>query len=146
MRLSLLFKLKLAFALEIGAVNGYIGHYNRTKDSKYMKMAQEEANHAAFIDSTLEFAGHDTSIILDNIIGYMGQVLGLACRFAPLFLMDRVASIIEKINARLYYSIAKDFPGMRHNFIQMAKNEEKHSRMLSFKLIKSPPTRRLGTH
>ncbi len=121
------FMIKLIHATEIGAFFAYMGDYKKTGDSKIMFIAIEESNHASFLrDEIMPHFNIEPNLIMLKTLTYSGMIIGRLCKYFPNFLLNFVASMLEKVIVMNYTILIPLVPEYRDELAEMLENEKKH--------------------
>ena len=127
-RLLLVFLLKYMRAVELGAFCAYHGHFKRTKDKMIFSIALDELDHADILRIILNAYESKPSKIMDNSISFVGKTIGSLCKVCPLWSLNLVASLLEKINVINYGTVSKLCSNEKHKFIfnHLLETEKEH--------------------
>jgi demethoxyubiquinone hydroxylase (CLK1/Coq7/Cat5 family) len=135
MNTRLIWKLKKAHAIEIGAFQAYKGHAKYTQDeaikSKILEIQHDEFRHRMEVGSMLYDLGEKSDIFLDLILWCIGQSISFACRFMGARAAAWGAKIMEIMGSSIYLDLAKESEGCvsieyKRKFEEMARNEQEH--------------------
>lgn len=118
--------LKFTHGVEVGAHQAYLGHYSRTGDINVKNIAADELEHQRLIKRILKTHRTSTSILFDAPFWVVGNLVAVMCLISPKFLLNRVASLLEKFAVFSYDKLADRFPAYRSNFLEMAEKELEH--------------------
>jgi rubrerythrin len=138
--MSLVWKLKKAHAIEIGAFEAYKGHAKYTKDEavkrKILEIQQDEFQHRLEVGSMLHDLGEKSDIFLDFTLWCIGQSISIACRFMGARAAAWGAKIMEVMGSRVYDDLAKTSvdEGQSHlarKLQNMARTEEEHEQFFA---------------
>ena len=119
-------KVKFTYSVELGAYLAYKGHFKRTGDCNIKNIAGEEAFHRSFLFALMHENGQKPNEILDFIFRTIGNIVAVLCRISPLFLLNKVAYLLELFAIYSYNDLAKEFPVYEIEFMKMAMAEERH--------------------
>lgn len=120
--------LKLSFAIEIGAYLAYVGHFGVSKDPEVKRIAREELEHMVYLKRMLASYKSEPSPVMNFGFLLIGTTIKYTCYITPKFLLDFVASIMEKFNVYNYRYMATVFPQFSSTFTEMQESEEEHER------------------
>jgi len=143
--MSLVWKLKKAHAIEIGAFEAYGGHAKYTKDESVKKRIEairhDEFQHRMEVGSMLYDLGEKSDIFLDFMLWCIGKSIALACKFMGARAAAWGAKIMEIMGSAVYRDLAKEasnrvLPEYERKFEEMARTEEEHEEF--FKALFKP--------
>lgn len=137
-----LWKLKLAYAIEIGAYLAYTGHYKRSKKKDVLSVARDELIHMIVLKRILAKHNDSPSRVFNMMFLVIGHFIKLACAICPIELLDRIAGIMEVFNVGNYHKLAFEFPKYARVLHNMAFCEYRHE--LYFKGVLSSPKQPKG--
>lgn len=123
--------LKYMAAVEIGAYLAYMGHYRRTKDENILLIAFDELEHLNELYRILKSQNSDKSHVLNSIMEFIGTTTGKLCQVCPIWSLNWVASLLEKINVLNYGTVAKLYPTEKKTFLRLLEAEREHDRYFS---------------
>ena len=121
-----LWMLKFTHGVEIGAYLAYLGHYSRTKDPEVLKIAYEEDLHKKQLKIILRTYKSSTNPIIDFIFYAIGNMVRYLCYISPVFLLNKVATVLEVFAIYSYRELAKEFQDSKEILLEMGKTEERH--------------------
>ena len=119
-------KLKFTYSVELGASLAYKGHFKRTGDCNIRAIVQDELDHRSFLGCLLFENGQEPNMIVDAIFRAIGNMVSVLCIVSPLFLLNKIAYLLEIFAIYSYYDLAKEFPVYETQFLEMAMTEERH--------------------
>ncbi|HVN97777.1 MAG TPA: hypothetical protein VMT62_15210, partial [Syntrophorhabdaceae bacterium] len=112
--------LKFNYGVEIGAMLAYMGHYEATHDAKILGIANDEYEHQEIIKFILKGYGTKPFFLFNWFFYAVGNLIRLACRVSPRFLMNFIARSMEIFAVFNYRRLAKMYPEHRHILEDMA--------------------------
>ena len=132
--MSLIWQLKKAHAIEIGAFEAYKGHAEATKDERIKKRIQEiqhdEFNHRMELGAILHDLGQTSNIFMDFALWCIGRSISFACHYMGARAAAWGAKIMEVMGSNVYYKLSEAaYPSHRElcdKFREMARTEEEH--------------------
>lgn len=137
---KLIFLLKYAHAVEIGAYNAYEGHWRSLPNGSIaqdtIKAIQiDEKNHQQALEGFLQAFNSKPSPILDGILWCIGKSISMACHFMGYNAAMLGAKIMEKLGSAIYFNLAREaasFDSVLSNTLYtMGTVEEDHERFIS---------------
>lgn len=120
------FYLKFNHGVEIGARLAYIGHYKRNRDEHILRIAEEELRHQTVLALMLRQYGEKPSTVIDSFFWVVGSCISVLCKIFPEFMLNLVASLMEKFAIFSYRKLAVTYPNFTYTFLKMALAEESH--------------------
>jgi rubrerythrin len=121
-----LFMLKFTHGVEVGAEMAYLGHYERTKDLNVLNIAVDESKHQKEIKRILKSYNTKPNYLIDFMFCTIGIIVGVLCLISPVFLLNKVATILEKFAVFSYTELAKKFPEYKDLLNEMEDTEQAH--------------------
>lgn len=118
--------IKFTHGVEVGARLAYLGHYNRTKDENVRKIANDELEHQARLLEILYHYKTQPSELIDTFFFIVGSTIRFLCNYSPLFLLNKVASIMEIFAIVNYDYLATIYPEFSESFLEMEEKELEH--------------------
>ena len=119
--------LQFTHGVEIGAHLAYVGHYKRTNDSRVGSILEDELEHQLIIKSILKHHGRKTIFMIDLLFYMVGKMVGYMCRFSPIFMLNKIAMLLELFAVVSYKQLAKEFPLYVNTFLEMEETEQEHA-------------------
>ena len=119
-------KVKFTYSVELGASLAYKGHFKRTGDCNIRNIFQDELDHRSFLGCLMFENGQEPNKIIDAIFLAIGTIVSVLCIISPLFLLNKIAYLLEIFAIYSYYDLAKEFPVYETQFLVMAMTEERH--------------------
>ncbi len=120
------FLIKFNHGVEIGARLAYLGHYRRTKTGKILSIATDELHHRVMLISMLKNLGEEPSWAIDMFFSIVGGLIGWACRFMPIWSLDRVARLMELFAIFSYDRLKLKYPLWKNSWDNAIKSEKGH--------------------
>lgn len=128
--------LKIAHAVETGAIEAYDGHWRSLpKDSEqrldvYVIM-HDEIEHQAFCAKILDYTNNKPNKYLDLFVKMIGKMIGKMCHYSPRKASALGAAIMEVIGSNIYQRLAEvaldlEMNNLASQFLIMAKTETDH--------------------
>lgn len=135
--------LQQAYAIEIGAINAYEGHWRSTSNTferaQIKEIQRDEIFHKEEVGRMLSELKAKPSVILNAILWLIGKSISLAC-----YIMGRKAAmwgagIMEKMGTLCYKRIAleartKGHRSMASDLEEMQEAEERHEKFFQSRL------------
>jgi len=135
--LSLIWQLKKAHAIEIGAYQAYKGHADSTKDDlikrKIKAIQHDEFVHRMEVGAMLHDLGEKSNVFLDIILWCIGSSISAACHVMGARAAAWGAKIMEIMGSSVYWKLARTATDSGHQelhakFCEMARTEEEHEK------------------
>ncbi len=109
----LIFLLKFAHAVEIGAYNAYEGHWRTlpftSKEGKKIREIQlEEQHHREQLDEILKSFGTKSNVVMDSILFLIGRSVSIGCYVMGYRAAMWGAKILELMGADVYKEIIRE--------------------------------------
>lgn len=127
------FLLKFNHGVEIGARLAYLGHYDRTKDSNILDIANEELDHKLKVRYVLGLHNESPSTAIDTGFTIVGNIIKFLCKFCPIWSLDLVARSMEMFAVVNYRRLAIMYPEARAVLTSMSEAEKRHETFFSKK-------------
>lgn len=118
--------LKFTHGVEIGAHLAYLGHYQRTRDINVFKIAYDEDLHKKQIKIILRTHKTKPNPIIDLMFYIVGSIVRYLCYISPVFLLNKVAMLLEMFAVFSYEGLANRFPDHRDTLLEMGETEKRH--------------------
>lgn len=138
---KLAFALKVLAAVEVGAINAYLGHWKRDSSRNgwaLQKILLDECAHLVQLEYLLNADARKPSAILNFVFRNIGKSIGLLCHFRWIstFTLARGAGVIEwagvlGYRAAIYLATKEKREYIVNQLKIMKKNEEEHQVALS---------------
>jgi rubrerythrin len=122
--------------VEIGAKCAYLGHFQRTGDSKILRIAREELAHQKTCRDILASYNRTPSRIIDAGFFVVGTAIFYACKISPHWALDFIARTMEMFAVVNYIKLSKMYPEHARTFEAMAQAEEAHQQYFSQRRVK----------
>lgn len=128
--------LKIAHAVEIGAIQAYGGHWRSLPDNSEEQLnvyviQLEEIQHRETCENYLLYLGAQSSKFLDITLFFIGNIIGKMCYVSPKKASAFGAAIMEIIGSKIYNRLADEaidleMKNLASQFLVMAHTETNH--------------------